>query len=149
MKTTEFRIRDAQPADTASVIALWHACGLTRPWNDPTRDIERAESENSTRLFVGVLDQAVMSTAMVGYDGHRGWLYYLAVADDYRGQGYAAQLITRAENHLIALGCPKLMMLVRPGQPELEAYYARRGYIDNEIRCLGKRLIPDDPSHSR
>ena len=143
METTDFLIRDADSSDTDAVIALWHACHLTRPWNDPARDIARAQSQDSTRLVVGTAANQLVASAMVGYDGHRGWLYYLAVAPAHRRQGYGARLIAHAERYLSDLGCPKLMMMVRTGQPALDNYYAELGYTANDVHCLGKRLIPD------
>ncbi|WP_051091034.1 GNAT family acetyltransferase [Kushneria aurantia] len=128
-----------------AVIALWQRCELTRPWNDPVRDIERKLSEDPALLLIGAdeLDRPIAS-AMVGYDGHRGWLYYLAVDTQWRGRGYGRALVERAETLLIERGCPKLMLMVRQGQPSLERYYHQLGFSDSETVTLGKRLIRDE-----
>ena len=75
----ELEIRDLRPEEDAAMVSLWERCGLTRPWNDPWQDIRRACREPSTRLLVGVIEQRVIASVMVGSDGHRGWIYYLAV----------------------------------------------------------------------
>lgn len=149
MSSAGFYVRDARPDDSQALVALWHRCELTRPWNDPQRDIERAHAQPATRILVGTLDDRVMASGMVGHDGHRGWLYYLAVDPAERGHGYGAEIIAIAERYLIDIGCPKLMMMVRPGQPRLNAYYERLGFRDNAIVAFGKRLIADNPSYDR
>lgn len=139
------QIRAFRPEDQDAVIALWQRCGLTRPWNDPAMDIERKCSEDPTLFLVGTDDHdRVMASAMVGFDGHRGWLYYLAVDPDARRQGHGRRLIEHAERLLIERGCPKIMLMVRSGQPGLEAYYRTLGFGENEVVTMGKRLIEDD-----
>ncbi|WP_456267881.1 GNAT family acetyltransferase [Kushneria sp. AK178] len=138
------KIRTFDPDDEGAVIALWTRCGLTRPWNDPARDIERKRREDPTLLLVGTDEQGgVMASAMVGFDGHRGWLYYLAVDPAWQRRGHGRALVEHAEQLLIARGCPKIMLMVRRGQPELEAYYRALGFEENEAVTMGKRLIRD------
>ena len=139
------QIRTFRPEDQDAVIALWQRCGLTRPWNDPALDIKRKCSEDPALFLVGTDDNdRVMASAMVGFDGHRGWLYYLAVDPDWQRRGHGRALIEQAERLLIERGCPKLMLMVRRGQPELEAYYRALGFEENEVVTMGKRLIEDD-----
>ncbi|REC94373.1 GNAT family acetyltransferase [Kushneria indalinina] len=139
------KIRTFKLEDQAAVIALWQRCGLTRPWNDPVRDIERKCSEDPTLFLVGTdQDGGVMASAMVGFDGHRGWLYYLTVDPEHQRQGYGRALIEQAERLLIERGCPKLMLMVRRGQSGLEDYYRALGFEENEVVTMGKRLIEDD-----
>ena len=137
------KIRVYSPKDQATVIMLWEACGLTRPWNDPAKDIARKLTMQAEGFLVGELDGTVMASAMFGYDGHRGWVNYLAVSPDHRGRGYGAQLMTRGEAVLKAMGCPKLNLQVRKGNTDVLKFYAKLGYGDDEVFSLGKRLISD------
>ena len=137
------RIRTFQPADEAAVIALWQACGLTRPWNDPKRDIARKLTTQPELFLVGMLDEAVIASAMAGYDGHRGWLYYLAVDAAHRSNGYGAALVREAEQLLLERGCPKINLLVRSSNTGVLEFYRKLGYGQDEVVSLGRRLIPD------
>ena len=135
--------RPYRPDDEAAVIALWHAAGLTRPWNDPRRDIAR-KLTTQPELFLVIDDgAAVVATAMVGYDGHRGWVNYLAVADSHRRQGLGRRLMAEAERALTERGCPKLNLQIRSTNAEVRAFYARLGYVQDDVVSLGRRLIAD------
>lgn len=140
------QIRSYQISDEAAVVALWQACGLTRPWNDPYKDIARKLQVQPELFLVGVLDGQLIASAMAGYDGHRGWVNYLAVAPEQQRRGYAAQLMQHIEQQLLALGCPKLNMQVRTSNSAVLAFYRRLGYAQDEAVSLGKRLIPDGPA---
>jgi len=137
------QIRPFRPADESAVVALWQACGLTRPWNDPHRDIARKLTEQPELFLVGEVDAHVVATAMIGFDGHRGWVYYLAVAPACQGRGYGRMLMARAEALLIERGCPKINLQVREGNDAVMAFYAKLGYGRDAAVSLGKRLIPD------
>lgn len=137
------QIRPFRPADESAVVALWQACGLTRPWNDPHRDIARKLTEQPELFLVGEVDGHVVATAMIGFDGHRGWVYYLAVAPACQGRGYGRMLMARAEALLIERGCPKINLQVREGNDAVMAFYAKLGYGRDAAVSLGKRLIPD------
>jgi ribosomal protein S18 acetylase RimI-like enzyme len=137
------RIRSYQPADEAAVIALWQACGLTRPWNDPKRDIARKLTTQPELFLVGTVDDAVMASAMVGYDGHRGWVYYLAVEAAHRDGGHGRTLMQEAERLLIERGCPKINLLVRSSNAQVIEFYRKLGYAQDDVVSLGRRLIPD------
>ena len=137
------QIRAYRPDDEAAVIALWQAAGLTRPWNDPKRDIER-KLTTQPELFLVVDDgDALVATAMVGYDGHRGWVNYLAVADSHRRRGLGRLLMAEAERALTKRGCPKLNLQVRSTNADVLAFYARLGYAQDDVVSFGRRLIPD------
>ena len=136
-------IRPYQETDESAVVALWHACGLTRPWNDPHKDIARKLQVQRDLFLVGEVDGQVVATAMAGYDGHRGWVNYLAVAPSQRGQGLAAALVQHIEQLLRALGCPKLNLQVRSSNTAVLDFYRHLGYAQDEAVSLGKRLIPD------
>ena len=138
------QIRAFQPADETAVVALWQECGLTRPWNDPRADIARKLIEQPELFLVGTLADEVIASAMVGFDGHRGWVYYLAVAPRHRKQSYGRALMQVAERLLMERGCPKLNLLVRSSNAEVIAFYRKLGYVQDETVSLGKRLIHDE-----
>jgi ribosomal protein S18 acetylase RimI-like enzyme len=136
-------IRSYQPADEAAVVALWVRCGLTRPWNDPYKDIQRKLRVRPDYFLVGVLDQEIVATAMVGYDGHRGWIYYLGVAPEHRQRGYGRAIMAEAERLLREAGCPKINLQVRTSNREAVAFYERLGFALDDVVSLGKRLELD------
>ncbi|UZN49759.1 GNAT family acetyltransferase [Cupriavidus cauae] len=138
------QIRTYRESDEAEVVSLWKHCGLTRPWNDPHRDIARKLAEQPELFLVGEVDGRLMATAMVGYDGHRGWIYYLAVHGDFQGRGHGRQLMAEAERLLMERGCPKLNLQVRAGNEAVLAFYRELGYAADATVTLGKRLIPDN-----
>lgn len=136
-------IRSFRPGDEDAVVALWHDAGLTRPWNDPHKDIARARAVWPDLLLVAAEEDHVVGSVMAGYDGHRGWLYYLASAADRRGEGIGRRLIAEAETRLEALGCPKVMLMVRADNDAVLAYYDAIGYQRETVRVAGHRLISD------
>ena len=136
-------IRPFARSDEAAVVALWEDCRLTRPWNDPHKDIARKLTVQPELFLVGVIGGTVMASVMAGYEGHRGWVNYLAVAPRYRGHGYARALMQRVEELLVGRGCPKVCLLVRSSNAEALAFYRRLGYLPDESVSLGKRLIAD------
>lgn len=138
-------IRPFEPQDEAAVVALWRTCGLTRPWNDPHADITRKRTTQPDLFLVGVVNGELVATAMVGYDGHRGWVNYLAVAPDSRRQSLGRRLMQEAERLLLARGCPKLNLQVRSDNAEIIAFYQQLGYVQDDVVSLGKRLIHDAP----
>src|SRR5438445_7602067 len=107
------QIRPYLAADEAAIIDLWQACGLTRPWNDPKKDIARKLTEQPELFLVGEVDGRPVASAMVGFDGHRGWVYYLAVHPDHQRRDHGRRLMAHAEQLLIERGCPKINLLVR------------------------------------
>ncbi len=138
-------IHPYQPADEDAVVQLWRDCGLTRPWNDPHRDIARKLSQQPELFLVGELAGEVIASAMAGYDGHRGSVHYLAVAPGYQAQGHGRRMLEAVEQRLLALGCPKLNLLVRTSNERTLAFYRSLGYGIDDVFSLGKRLIPDLP----
>jgi ribosomal protein S18 acetylase RimI-like enzyme len=142
-------IRAYQPGDEGAVVSLWQECGLTRPWNDPRKDIARKLSIQPELFLVGTRDRRLVATVMAGYEGHRGWVNYLAVAADCRGRGYGCALMVRVEQLLLNFGCPKVNIQVRLSNAEAVAFYRAIGYAQDETISLGKRLIPDDGSAAR
>jgi ribosomal protein S18 acetylase RimI-like enzyme len=136
-------IRPYADADQAQVVALWQICELTRPWNDPVKDIARKQQVRPEWFLVGELDGQVIASVMFGYEGHRGWMNYLAVAPQYQSKGYAQALIETGEALLLAAGCPKISLQVRSSNAKVIAFYQSLGYAQDEAISLGKRLIPD------
>lgn len=136
-------VRPASDADRAGVVALWHACGLTRPWNDPNADFARAVGGTSSAVLVSEAEGALIGTVMVGDDGHRGWVYYLAVAPAARGSGYGRQLMAAAEAWSRARSCPKLQLMVRTDNVAALGFYAALGLDEQSVVTLGKFLKDD------
>ena len=143
MNPSALSIRPYHPADADAVVQLWRDCGLTRPWNDPYKDIARKLTVQPNLFLVGTAGYAVVASIMGGYDGHRGWINYLAVAPGYQRRGYATALMQAVERQLVALGCPKINLLVRSGNAAVVAFYRQLAFQQDEVISLGKRLIPD------
>ncbi|GAA1670824.1 GNAT family acetyltransferase [Microbacterium lacus] len=129
--------------DTESVIALWQATGLTRSWNNPHLDIQRKMTVQPELFLVAVDGHDIIGSVMAGYDGHRGWLYYLASDPQRRGQGIGRALVEAAEEALLEMGCPKVQLMVRPGNDEALGFYDTLGYERFSTTTTGKRLIAD------
>ena len=137
-------VRSYQKIDEADVIALWQACELTRPWNDPHKDIQRKLAVSPESFLVGMQDGKVVATVMAGYEGHRGWINYLAVHPDHRRRNHGSQMMTAAEQKLKDLGCPKINLQVRTANRSVVEFYQRLGYSVDDVVSLGKRLEHDD-----
>jgi ribosomal protein S18 acetylase RimI-like enzyme len=120
-------------------VDLWHRVGLTRPWNEPVTDLRNAVEGPSSTVLAFVTDR-LLGTAVVGVDGHRGWMYYLAVEPDARCTGIGRALVAAAEAWVAARGIPKLMLMVRSDNPAVLGFYAALGYEVNDVTTLGKRL---------
>jgi ribosomal protein S18 acetylase RimI-like enzyme len=120
--------------------ALWTECGLTRPWNDPAADARAALIGSTSTIFGAWVDGTLAGSVMVGFDGHRGWVYYLAVAPGHRGAGLGRALMEAAEAWLAARGCPAIRLMVRDDNVQALGFYAAIGYQDQSVRTLGKRL---------
>jgi ribosomal protein S18 acetylase RimI-like enzyme len=138
-------VRPVRKADENTGGALWQRCDLIKSWNDPHRDSQRTLTVQADLFLVGEVDGAVVATVMVGFDGHRGWVNYLAVAPECRKQGLGRQLMCCAEEKLHALGCPKLNLQVRDSNTAVLAFYNAVGYTVDPVVSFGKRLIADEP----
>jgi len=138
------QIRPFRDSDESAVIALWEAAGLTRSWNDPRKDIDRKRSVRRDWFLVGTVGDVVMASIMIGYDGHRGWINYLAVDAAHRGQGHARTLMREAERLLKAAGCPKINLQIRTGNASVIAFYEAIGYARDDVVSFGRRLIADE-----
>ncbi len=143
---TSVEIRAFRAEDEDSVVAVWRACGLVRPSNNPHQDIQRKLKVRPELFLVAVLDGRVVATAMAGYEGHRGWLNYVAVAPSHQRLGIARLLVEDAERRLLQLGCPKVNLQVRTSNANAVAFWERVGYSVDDVVSMGKRLVADDPS---
>ena len=139
----ELEIRSYRESDEKSVVQLWLNCGLLVPWNDPAKDIRRKLSVQRNMFLVGLLGSRVVATVMAGYEGHRGWINYLAVAPEYRKGGYGRRLMEEAEARLGALGCPKINLQVRSSNAGVIEFYERIGFSEDDVVSMGKRLEQD------
>jgi ribosomal protein S18 acetylase RimI-like enzyme len=121
-------------------VALWHEAGLTRPWNDPDADLTRALAGPASDVLAVVDDDRLLGTAMVGHDGHRGWLYYLSVASAARRRGVGTALVRACEAWLVERDVPKVQLMVRRDNAPALAFYAPLGYDLVDVTVLGRRL---------
>ncbi len=136
-------IRAFASTDAAAVIALWQACGLVVPQNDPLADIERKLRVNPELFLVGELAGRVVATVMGGYEGHRGWINYLAVDPAEQGRGHGRLMMDEVESRLRAIGCPKINLQVRASNEAVIRFYESLGYGKDNVVGLGKRLVED------
>jgi len=137
-------IQPFRSVDREAVIELWRSCGLVRSWNDPGLDIDRKMTVQAGCFLTGFFEGILCASAMAGFDGHRGWVNYLAVAPAWRGRGFGREMMVRVEQVLLDLGCPKLNLQVRTGNEAALAFYAALGYSQDPVISLGKRLIDDE-----
>ena len=140
------KLREFADADEDAVVELWRRCGLTRAWNDPHKDIARKRRVQRELFLVGELEGRIVGSVMGGYDGHRGWVNYLAVDPEQRRGGLGRALMAEVETRLRALGCPKLNLQVRDDNVAALAFYDRLGFQVDATVSLGKRLERDDAS---
>jgi len=138
--TTGLAIGEAGTADGEAVIGLWEACGLTRPWNDPLSDFRLALATESSTVLTARDGEAMVGTIMVGFDGHRGWVYYLAVEPTARRAGLGRTLMAAAEAWLVARDCPKVQLMVRQDNAQALGFYEALGLTPQPVVVLGRRL---------
>ncbi len=136
-------IRPFELADESAVIALWEQCGLIRPWNDPKKDIDRKLCVQPHLFLVGLVERSLVATVMAGYEGHRGWINYLAVAPEHQRKGFGGAM-AQVELRLREAGCPKINLLVRSKNNQVIEFYQHLGYAIDDVISLGKRLEHDE-----
>lgn len=136
----EFIIRLYSTQDQEQVINLWEQCSLIVPQNDPVKDILLKTAFQPELFFVCGIDQQIIASLMAGYEGHRGWLNYLAVLPVYRKKGIGKSLVFHALEKLKALGCPKVNLQVRNTNSEVIAFYKKLGFKVDDVTGMGKRL---------
>lgn len=135
---TNIQIRPVETADTENLVALWEACGLTRPWNGPRKDIEFARGGAASDILVGKVAGALAAAVMVGHDGHRGAVYYMAVDPARQGQGLGAQMMSAAEDWLKARGVWKINLMVRRENTGVLSFYGGLGFEPSDVVVMGK-----------
>ena len=139
-----YSIRPFKVDDQEEVIALWKLCRLTRPWNNPVKDIERKLDIQSDMFLVMEVDKHIIGSVMAAYDGHRGMINYLAVNPLYQKKGFGKIIMSYVEQKLLEKGCPKINLLVRADNLTVKEFYKNIDYIEQEdVKVFGKRLIPD------
>ena len=137
------KIRPYAAADRVAVIALWQACGLVVAHNNPGRDIDRKLKVDPQLFLVGCEGPDVVASVMGGYEGHRGWINYLAVSPDCQRQGYGLRLMAAVEALLLERGCPKINLQIRSTNSNIIGFYQSLGYKVDDVLSLGKRLEHD------
>ena len=135
-----FTIRPATPNDCARVVALWEAAGLTRPWNDPRADFATALGSPASAVLLALDGDTLVGSVMVGFDGHRGWVYYLAALPDRQGSGIGRSLMHAAEAWLRTRACPKIQLMVRGDNHAARGFYTALGYELQDVVTIGRRL---------
>ena len=136
-------VRAFRSADESAVVELWKLCGLVVPWNDPAQDIKRKLTVQPEMFLVGCACGRVIASVMAGYDGHRGWINYLAVHPDYRRAGLGRLMITAVESLLLDSGCPKVNLQVRRSNTAAMEFYGAIDYMEDDVVSFGKRLVSD------
>jgi ribosomal protein S18 acetylase RimI-like enzyme len=133
-------VRELTAAERGVAIEIWSEAELTRPWNDPVADFDRALAGPSSTLLGAFIDGELVATAMVGHDGHRGWLYYVAVRSAARRQGLGRVVIAAAESWLRDRGIPKVQLMVRRSNAHAVRFYDEIGYEDDDVIVLSRWL---------
>lgn len=137
------KIRRYRSEDEPVVVQLWRDSGLVVPHNDPYKDIQRKMAIQADLFMVGVEGTRIVATVMAGYEGHRGWMNYLAVAPDRQRAGLGRQMVAEAERQLRRLGCPKINLQIRRANAGVMQFYRRLGYLEDDVASMGKRLEKD------
>ena len=133
--------RPIADSDIDAVVALWKACGLTRPWNDPYKDISFARGKPNSEVLVGEVERIIAASVMIGHDGHRGMLYYVAVDPTRQGKGWGKAAVCAAEAWLEERGVWKINILVRSENEKVKRFYEGLGYEINDVFCMGRRIV--------
>ena len=145
MANTEMVIRPYLSADENAVVELLRKCNLLRSWNNPKQDIKRKLGVGSELFFVGLVDNKVVATVMGGYEGHRGWVNYLAVDPTCQRRGLGRQIMKAVEEKILAMDCPKINLQIRTDNKVAVKFYEGIGYEMDEVVSVGKRLVEDEP----
>jgi len=138
-------IRPYLSADENAVVELWRKCNLLRSWNNPKQDIKRKLGVGSELFFVGLVDNKIVATVMGGYEGHRGWVNYLAVDPTCQRRGLGRQIMKAVEEKILAMDCPKINLQIRTDNKVAVKFYEGIGYEMDEVVSMGKRLVEDEP----
>ena len=137
-------IRKYNSLDEKDVIDLWLKCELVKPWNNPRLDIERKLKVDPDLFLVGLIDDKIIASVMGGYEGHRGWINYLAVDPEHRGKGYATKIMHAVEDKIREKGAPKINLQIRASNGLVIDFYKSLGYKIDDVVSMGKRLVEDE-----
>ena len=143
MTESSLLIRPFQTEDEDALVALWKMCELTVPWNNPHKDIARKLQVQPELFLVGILDSSLIATVMGGYEGHCGWINYLAVHPDFQEKGYGQEIMNSVETGLREMGCPKINLQIRTGNNKIASFYQKLGFTNDDVVSMGKRLEAD------
>ena len=143
MPQKQMLVRPYRTDDEESLVSLWQVCELTVPWNNPHKDIARKLQVQPELFLVGILDNSLIATVMGGYEGHRGWINYLAVHQDFQGKGYGQEIMSSVETGLREMGCPKINLQIRRSNDKIASFYQKLGYTNDHVVSMGKRLEAD------
>jgi len=143
MPQKQMLVRPYRTDDEESLVSLWQVCELTVPWNNPHKDIARKLQVQPELFLVGILDSRLIATVMGGYDGHRGWINYLAVHPDFQGNGYGQEIMNSVETGLREMGCPKINLQIRTVNDKIASFYQKLGFTNDHVVSMGKRLEAD------
>ena len=142
MKEINYRLFSSK--DKKSVLELWKTCNLIVSWNDPEKDILRKSSVRDDLFILAEINKKIIATAMGGYDGHRGYIYYLAVLPEFQKKGVGSKILSVVEKKLLNIGCPKINLFVRNTNIQVKSFYKKNQYTFQESEIYGKRLILDN-----
>ena len=148
MQESSLLIRKYHKNDQQRLVSLWKVCKLTVPWNNPYIDIARKLNVQPDLFLVGYLEENLIASVMAGYDGHRGWINYLAVHPDFQAMGFGKHLMNDVENKLYELGCPKINLQIREGNEKVLSFYQKLGFVEENRISMGKRLQDDQQTSS-
>ena len=137
-------VRPYSEKDLEDIVSLWDICGLSRPWNDPIKDIKRKLIVQREIFLILEKDEKILGSVMGGYDGHRGSVYYLGIHPNHKNKGFGKLLMKKIEEELIQMGCPKINLMIRDTNLDVQEFYRIIGYEKQEVVVYGKRLIPDN-----
>lgn len=137
-------IRKYNSFDEEQVIELWITCNLVKPWNNPKQDIERKLKVDPDLFLVGIFENKIIATVMGGYEGHRGWINYLATDPSLRRKGFASEIMNSIENKLKEKGAPKINLQIRTSNESVIKFYKSLNYKVDDVVSMGKRLVEDN-----
>jgi len=143
MPQKQMLVRPYRTDDEESLVSLWQVCELTVPWNNPHKDIARKLQVQPELFLIGILDSRLIASVMGGYDGHRGWINYLAVHPDFQGKGYGQEIMNSVETGLREMGCPKINLQIRTVNDKIASFYQKLGFTNDHVVSMGKRLEAD------
>ena len=143
MPQKQMLVRPYRTDDEESLVSLWQVCELTVPWNNPHKDIARKLQVQPELFLIGILDSRLIASVMGGYDGHRGWINYLAVHPDFQGKGYGQEIMNSVETGLREMGCPKINLQIRMVNDKIASFYQKLGFTNDHVVSMGKLLEAD------